>query len=161
VKNLSIIGLRKTHLITNKEITMSKKEKIQTVSWKDIQMVTTSDGREVYYFVTPNLEVFMDEDISNVESMICNDYHLADVTQDYLPVQNSKLYNWNKGEQYGYETNAELHSMECERETYERDSDEVREHMQKYMAEKEEQWKKQQLEYAKAMAYLPTDGGGH
>ena len=81
---------------------MSKKEKIQTVSWKDIQMVTTSDGREVYYFVTPNLEVFMDEDISNVESMICNDYHLADVTQDYLPVQNSKLYNWNKGEQYGY-----------------------------------------------------------
>lgn len=161
MKNLSIIGLRKTHLITNKEITMSKKEKIQTVSWKDIQMVTTSDGREVYYFVTPNLEVFMDEDISNVESMICNDYHLADVTQDYLPVQNSKLYNWNKGEQYGYETNAELHSMECERETYERDSDEVREHMQKYMAEKEEQWKKQQLEYAKAMAYLPTDGGGH
>ena len=161
MKNLSIIGLRKTHLITNKEITMSKKQKIQTVSWKDIQMVTTSDGREVYYFVTPNLEVFMDEDISNVESMICNDYHLADVTQDYLPVQNSKLYNWNKGEQYGYETNAELHSMECERETYEQDSDEVREHMQKYMAEKEEQWKKQQLEYAKAMAYLPTDGGGH
>jgi hypothetical protein len=140
---------------------MSKKEKIQTVSWKDIQMVTTSDGREVYYFVTPNLEVFMDEDISNVESMICNDYHLADVTQDYLPVQNSKLYNWNKGKQYGYETNAELHSMDCERETYERDSDEVREHMQKYMAEKEEKWCKQQLEYAKAMAYLPTDGGGH
>ena len=96
---------------------MSKKEKIQTVSWKDIQMVTTSDGREVYYFVTPNLEVFMDEDISNVESMICNDYHLADVTQDYLPVQNSKLYNWNKGEQYGYETNAELHSMDdCDEE---------------------------------------------
>ena len=140
---------------------MSKKEKIQTVSWKDIQMVTTSDGREVYYFVTPNLEVFMDEDISNVESMICNDYHLADVTQDYLPVQNSKLYNWNKGKQYGYETNAELHSMDCERETYERDSDEVREHMQKYMAEKEEKWRKQQLEYAKAMAFLPTDGGGH
>ena len=140
---------------------MSKKQKIQTVSWKDIHLVETDDGREVYYFVSPKLEVFMDEDIANVEAMINNDYHLADVTQDYLPVQNSKLYNWRNGKQYGYETNTELHSMDCERETYERDSDEVREHMQKYMAEKEEKWRKQQLEYAKAMAFLPTDGGGH
>ena len=145
---------------------MSKKEKIQTVSWKDIQMVTTSNGREVYYFVSPKLEVFMDEDISNVESMINNDYHLADVTQDYTPVQNSKEYsrpaaNGKRKKQYGYEANAEFHSMDCERETYERDSDEVRERMQKFMASKEEEWKKQHLEYAKAMAYLPTDGGGH
>lgn len=140
---------------------MSKKGNIQTLSWKDIQMVVTDDGTEMFYFVTPKLEVFMDEDIANVESMICNDYHLADVPQEYTPLQNSKLYNWGKSKQYGYEANAQNHSMDCKREFYERDSDEVREHMQKYMAEKEEQWKKQQLEYAKAMAYLPTDGGGH
>ena len=36
---------------------MSKKEKIQTVSWKDIHLVETDDGREVYYFVSPKLEV--------------------------------------------------------------------------------------------------------
>ena len=128
---------------------MSKKEKIQTVSWKDIQMVTTSNGREVYYFVSPKLEVFMDEDIANVETMICNRYHLADVVQDYLPVQNSKLYSWNNVKQYGYETNAELHSLDCQRETYKKTSDDVL------------KWHEQQLMYAKAIAYLPSDGGGH
>ena len=128
---------------------MSKKEKIQTVSWKDIHLVETDDGREVYYFVAPNLEVYMDEDIANVEAMINNHYDLADVAQDYLPVQNSKLYNWRKGKQYGYETNAELHSMDCERETYKKIPDSVLE------------WHKQQRAFAEAMEYLPTDGGGH
>jgi pyruvate/2-oxoacid:ferredoxin oxidoreductase alpha subunit len=159
----------KNHLTNIKEIIMSKKEKIQTLSWKDIHVVETNDGREVYYFVTPKLEVFMDEDIANIESMINNDYHLADVAHEYVPAQNSKEYEriervgdeYKHYKQMGYEANAENHSMDCEREFYERDSDEVRERMQKFMAQKEEEWKKQQLEYAKAMSYLPTDGGGH
>ena len=91
----------------------------------------------------------MDEDIANVEAMINNHYDLADVAQDYLPVQNSKLYNWGKSKQYGYETNAELHSMDCERETYKKIPDSVLE------------WHKQQRAFAEAMEYLPTDGGGH
>jgi len=128
---------------------MSKKENIQTLSWKDIQMVVTDDGTEMYYFVTPKLEVFMDEDIANVESMICNDYHLADVPQEYTPLQNSKLYNWGKSKQYGYEANAQNHSMDCERETYKKIPDSVLE------------WHEQQRIYRLAMEHLPTDGGGH
>jgi hypothetical protein len=132
---------------------MSEKEKIETVSWKDIQVVTTNDGREFFYFVTPSLEVFMNEEIEELESLIRNHYHLDDVAQDYMPVQNSKEYMRYKDDkkfmQYGYEVNAEFHSMECKRETFEKNSDESIEMLE------------QKLAYAKAMTYLPTDGGGH
>lgn len=132
---------------------MSKKQNTQTVSWKDIQMVTTDDGREIYYFVSPNLEVFMDEDIAELETLIRNHYHLADVAQEYMPLQNSKKYvryiDGKKSMQYGYQANADYHSMDCERETVEKISDDTLE------------WHEQQRAYAEAMEYLPTDGGGH